>query len=151
MTRYKIIISAIWWGGGLAIIAWFLWLTMIPGTFGDYTNEALDWIIPQLVPTMTLTGAVAFAQGPASWKEPPAQVRYAFLLCCIISLFYLLLVAADIAHALVSVDEHSRGAVDSLASWNKILGVFQGAAASAIGVFFVRSAPGAKGRQAGKD
>jgi len=140
MTRYKIIISSIWWGAGLLIIATFLWLTMNPRNFGSHGGEALDWIIPQLIPTMTLTGAVAYAQGGANWREPPRQVQYAFLLTCIASIFYLGLLVADIAHALSGTGmESDRGAVDALSEWNKILGVFQGLAASAIGVFFVRS------------
>jgi hypothetical protein len=144
MTFYKIVISSIWWGAGLTIIAVFLWLTTNPKNFGPYWSQALDWILPQLIPTMTLTGAVAYAQGPAKWTEPPRQVRFAFMLTCLASIFYLALVVADIIHALSGTFESERGAVDALNEWNKILGVFQGLAASAIGVFFIRSDAAAK-------
>lgn len=146
MTRYKIIISALWWVSGLTIIAVFLWLTSNPANFGKYGGEALDWLLPQLIPTMTLTGAVAYAQGQAKWTEPPRQVRFAFLLTCTVSVFYILLVIGDIAHALLGTVETERGAVDALNDWNKILSVFQGLAASAIGIFFVKSDPPEKPR-----
>lgn len=148
MTRYKIIISSIWWIAGILIISAFLWLTTDPRIFGVHGSEALDWIMPHLIPTMTLTGAVAYAQGGASWTEPPKQVRYAFWLTCGVSIFYFMLLTADIAHALVgTAAESDRGALDALNEWNKILGVFQGLAASAIGVFFVRSDPDARGKK----
>lgn len=142
MTRYKIIISSIWWVAGIAIITLFLWLTSNPANFGPHSGEAIDWIIPQLIPTMTLTGAVAYAHGGASWTRPPKQVRYAFLLTCAVSIFYLGLLVADIFHALGGAPtESDRGALEALSDWNKLLGVFQGLAASAIGVFFVRANP----------
>lgn len=139
MTRYRIVISAIWWGPGLAILLVFLWLVSDPANFGAYSEHATDWIIPHLVPTMTLTGAVAIAQQTGEGEPPGLQMRYAFALTCLISVVYLLVIASVIIVAVSgAATESERGAVDVLTSWNKILGVFQGLAASAIGVFFVR-------------
>jgi hypothetical protein len=139
MTRYRIIISSLWWGLGLAILLTFLWISANPHNFGAHREAAVDWIIPHLIPTMTLTGAVAFAQPGARDRKPSRQLRFAFLLTVVISLVYLTLVAAAVMHAVTGwAGESERGALDVLHSWNKILGVLQGLAASAIGVFFVR-------------
>ena len=139
MTRYRIIISAIWWGPGLAILLVFLWLVSNQDNFGAFSDHAVDWIIPHLVPTMTLTGAVAIAQTSPDSAPPGQQLRYAFALTCLISVVYLLVIASVIVIAVTGqATESERGAVDTLTSWNKILGVLQGLAASAIGVFFVR-------------
>jgi hypothetical protein len=139
MAFYRIVISSIWWGLGLFILLAFLWISANPHNFGDHRDAAIDWIIPHLVPTMTLTGAVAFAQPAEKNRVPGKQLRFAFLLTVVISVVYLLLVAAAILYAVTGLGgESERGAVDALQSWNKILGVLQGLAASAIGVFFVR-------------
>lgn len=141
MNHYRVIISAIWWGAGLTIIAVFLWLASNQTSFGDFSSQALDWLLPQLVPTMTLTGAVAVAH-PGKRGGTGRPMRHAFLLTCVVSIFYLALVVADIAHAFLGTAESDRGVLDALNEWNKILGVFQGIAASAIGVFFVRGGAG---------
>jgi hypothetical protein len=139
MTRYRIIISSIWWGFGLVILLGFLWLAMNPANFGTYTESAIDWIIPHLIPTMTLTGAVAYAHASGPEEPPGQQQRFAFRLTCLISVVYLVVLSAVIAYAVLGIaGESERGAVDALNSWNKILGVLQGLTASAIGVFFVR-------------
>jgi hypothetical protein len=139
MARYRMIITSIWWGFGLAIILLFVWLSMNPTNFGKYNDDALDWLLPHLIPTMTLTGAVAYAKSPSDGRRVSKASRFAFTLACVVSLIYLLLVLAIILRAVTGTGEETeRGAVDVLSNWNKILGVLQGLAASAIGVFFVR-------------
>ncbi|TDW68990.1 hypothetical protein EDF57_101884 [Novosphingobium sp. PhB55] len=134
------IITLIWWGFGLAILLMFIWAAFDEAVFGAFREQAIDWIIPHLIPTMSLTGAVAYTSSSDPQKETSPQARFAFLLACLISVVYLLVLAAVIILALTgSVGESSRGAVDALAEWNKLLGVFQGLAASAIGVFFVKN------------
>lgn len=140
MATYRIIISAIWWGLGLGLLAWIFAASSEPATFGSYVAEARDWIIPHLVPTMTLTGAVALMQSTEGDASPNRQIRFAFLLTVVTSLFYLALVGWAIHYSVEGMfGESERGAVDGLYSWNRILGVIQGLAASAIGVFFVKS------------
>ncbi len=142
MTKYKIIISSLWWGAGLAILLLFLWLTANPAVFGNQTDKAIDWIIPHLIPTLTLTGAVAFVQrGGAEAPAPPTdQMKHAFLLTMAISAVYLLVLGGALVLSISGAPgETANGVIDRLYDWNKILGVIQGLAASAIGVFFVRA------------
>lgn len=140
MTTYRMIITTIWWGFGLGIIMMFVWVTMNSANFGAHSDAAIDWLLPHLIPTMTLTGAVAYATPARKDARISSQTRFAFVLACVISVFYLGLVAAVILHALTGGAgvETPRGAIDTLTGWNKVLGVLQGLAASAIGVFFVR-------------
>lgn len=141
MTRYKIIISSLWWGAGLTILVLFLWLTANPQVFGNQTDKAIDWIIPHLVPTLTLTGAVAFVQRGTEAAAPPSdQMKHAFLLTMAVSSVYLLVLGGALVLSISGAPaETANGVIDRLYGWNKILGVIQGLAASAIGVFFVRS------------
>lgn len=140
MSSYRIIISALWWGGGLGLLAWMFAASSDPAIFGSYVAEARDWIIPHLVPTMTLTGAVAIMQTHEGDAGPGRQVGFAFLLTVVISIFYLALVGWAMHYSIQGMfGESERGSVDGLYSWNRILGVIQGLAASAIGVFFVKS------------
>lgn len=134
------IITAIWWGFGLAILLTFFWIALDGSNFGEHQDQAIDWIIPHLVPTMSLTGAVAYMAPAREERAVTRQMRFAFLLTCAISVIYLLLIAAVIVHAVTGTGvESARGAVDTLTGWNKLLGIFQGLAASSIGVFFVRN------------
>lgn len=141
MTKYKIIISSLWWGAGLLILLLFLWLTANPAVFGNQTDKAIDWIIPHLIPTLTLTGAVAFVQRGAEPAPPPTdQMKHAFLLTMAISIVYLLVLAGALVLSISGAPAQTEnGVIDRLYGWNKILGVIQGLAASAIGVFFIRS------------
>lgn len=140
MSSYRIIISAIWWGLGLGLLAWMFAASSEPATFGSYVTEARDWIIPHVVPTMTLTGVVALMQSTEGDVEPNRQIHFAFLLTVVISIFYLALVGWATHYSIQGMfGESERGSVDGLYSWNRILGVIQGLAASAIGVFFVKS------------
>lgn len=140
MTKYKIIISTIWWVAGLAILLLFLWLAANPQNFGNASDKAIDWIIPHLVPTMTLTGAVAFVQRKSDrGGRPSRQMRHAFILTVAISVVYLCILSGALILTIAGTPpETENGVLDRLYSWNKILGVIQGLAASAIGVFFVR-------------
>ena len=139
LTRYRMIITSVWWGGGLAIILAFIWVTLDDSNFGAFGSQALDWLLPHILPTMTLTGAVAYSR-PAETDGPVTkQIRFAFALACLISVFYLLLLLLITGFTLMGTGvESQRGIIDSLLKWNKLLGVLQGLAASAIGVFFVK-------------
>jgi uncharacterized membrane protein YGL010W len=135
------VITSIWWGFGLLILLIFFWIAANPENFGEYRENAIDWVLPHFIPTMTLTGAVAYTRPAAGDCVPDRNIRFAFVLTCLVSIVYLLMIAAIIALAVTGFGEveTERGAVDTLTSWNKVLGVFQGLAASAIGVFFVRN------------
>jgi hypothetical protein len=141
MNSYRMIITGIWWGFGLTILLLFFWIAANPANFGAYRDNAIDWVLPHFIPTMTLTGAVAYVRPARGDAVPDRNIRFAFALTCLISIVYLTMIAAIVALAVTGYGgvESDRGAVDTLMSWNKVLGVFQGLAASAIGVFFVRN------------
>src|SRR5687767_4329 len=99
MVKYRMIITAIWWGFGLAIILLFAWIVMNPANFGKYDDAAWDWLLPHLIPTMTLTGAVAYTKSGPEGVPVGKQARFAFSLACFMSVIYLLLVLAIIMRA----------------------------------------------------
>jgi len=135
----KLILTAIWWGFGILLISVFMWLSSVDSVFGLKQDIAVDWLLPHLIPTMTLTGAAAYAgSDKAAAREKPTG-KAPFVLACVASVFYLALLSFIIVTTLAgSPQESANGVVDALLSKNKILGVFQGLAASAIGVFFVK-------------
>lgn len=141
MISYRITITLIWWVLGTIILLSFFWVSADRNIFGEYRSQGFDWLLPNLIPTMTLTGAVAYSAPKASDDAivPTRQVRFAFLFACALSLIYLAVLAATIALALTEASESPRGVIDALTSWNKLLCVLQGFAASAIGIFFVRN------------
>lgn len=138
IARYRRQITMVWWLGGGLLILVMLYLTTRPMLFQS-AQEPLGWLLPHIVPTMTLTGAVAYFGGsPKATGGDAADVAFLFRLAAGVSGAYLLLIAFVILVA--SSGTGSSGTLlERLAAWNVILGVLQGLPASFIGVFFAKN------------
>lgn len=137
MTK-KLTLTAIWWVSGIVMISLVVYLGSLENVFGSHGDAAIDWLLPHLIPTMTLTGAAAYAHKDKQGPDEAEPGNAPFILACVASLFYLALLAFLLTTSLTATTESANGVIDALLDKNKILGVFQGLAASAIGVFFVK-------------
>ena len=113
----------------MALAALLLWRliqrdTVVPGL--------IDWLTPNLAPTLSLVGGVALLTKPEA--ESPL-LRTAFWQALLLSLVYLVTLTAAVMIGLTTA-----GALaEMITPFNKLLGLFQGAVAASLGVFFAKS------------
>ena len=132
MQRHRFHIAALWycWSGVLAL---FLLLRLGQQNLSDL----LQWLLPNLLPTLTLVGAVALvAPSPASAAVPADKeaLKFASRIALGISAFYLLALTIASVTGVLALDKMT----DTLKPYNFLLGPMQGLVASTLGVFFAR-------------
>jgi hypothetical protein len=128
-------LAVVWFSGG----GFILLLVIIQSLMGKYegkTDEAWSWLLPTLMPTLSLIIGVLAAG--AKRENPPEETvtRFIFNLSFWLSFTYLLLVALTI---LVSpfTAENVKESLELMHRSNLWLGPLQGLVGAALGVFFV--------------
>ncbi|MEG3181892.1 hypothetical protein [Sphingomonas sp. LT1P40] len=140
LGRYRRLITLVWWLGGALLILLVLGLAAVPSVSRD-THELLGWLLPHVLPSMTLTGAVAYFAGPPKTVDTkPEEMKFLFRLALTASVFYLLVLVIVIIVSLLALSRGQQGIlVERLQDWNIVIGVMQALPASAIGVFFAKN------------
>ena len=139
MDKRRLILTALWWIWGLFLFGLLIALSHRP-LFGSQVRAAWEWFVSNLLPTMSLVGATAYA-GAGAERRPDPLLMPAFVLC----------VAASVAH-LAALTFSLLGSVssatplDDLRTASLWLGPLQALATSALGVFFLKTSPSTKRR-----
>lgn len=121
----------IWMGAGVPLIALVFAQTVLFDVYGSKDDEVLKWLLGAVVPTASLMIGVLVSQA-RSRKAPRRQAdRFLFGLAAVLSVVYLLALAATVAAAALG---YSTGPIDRAATF---LQLFNGLVAAALGAFFV--------------
>jgi cytochrome b561 len=146
LDRAQRTLAMIWFPLSALIIILFIVMTF-GGALRDakhpnMTQEAFAWVLPALLPTLSLIvgalGASAVGPQPAT---PPNVNRMYYRLAIALSVFYLLLVlATPLAGPLTDMTPS-----DLLKTSNLWLAPIQGLTASTLGALFVSKKPAAEG------
>jgi hypothetical protein len=108
-------------------------LSRKPALFSpEEVRQIWDWFVPNLMPTLTLVGAAAYA-GKATLTRDGEGETILFSLCLAVSLLYLFL----LADALLSL-QASTATIEDLRRSNLWLGPLQALATSLLGYFFIK-------------
>ena len=111
------------------------------GRYEDKTNEAWNWLLPTIMPTLGLIFAVLTSTAREAIRSQ-AMVRKSFVqIVTWLSVAYLVLVLATIA-AQPWVARDAAQALTLMRNSNLWLGPFQGLVATAMGVLFVSKKEG---------
>lgn len=137
---YRLILTGLWWAWGLLLIVVMIGLSRNPALFAD-PKAAWDWFLPNLLPTLTLVGASAYAGGLNPAKLQAGEGLF-FTLCLLVSAIYLGALSVSILGT-----QTSSAPLDSLRGANTYLGPLQGLVTSLLGFFFVKPAAGSKSGQ----
>jgi len=114
-------------GGGLLFLV--VVAQTMAGYYGDRAKSAWSWLLPTIMPTLSLIVGAVVTQKP----ESTATVdRLAYRISLGLSLCYLLLALATIAAQPFS----GMGALDFMSTSNLWLGPLQGLLGISLGVFF---------------
>jgi hypothetical protein len=132
MQGYRLRLMLTWLvGGGVVLLIMILQTTF--GHYGDDAQGAWQWLLPNLIPTLTLVmGVSAFTRpDPAT---TPSGIKSLFTICMAMSIFYLLVLVLPIL-----LQPMVGGApLPLLRQSNLWLGPLQGLASTLLGVFFAR-------------
>jgi hypothetical protein len=123
-------LTYLWWIWGLGLIVLFTIISAVGSVFEK--SEGLEWLLPNIMPTMTLVGAASYTQRQAPQVDQRAR-RPLYHLALIVSTAYLLMLSASVPMLAYSSDP-----VGLLLKWNLGLGPLQGLCASVLGVFFLK-------------
>lgn len=125
-------IALLWFcGGGFAMIV--LIVQSIAGTWGSWVSDAWSWLLPTILPTLTLilsTVTMEAIQQRASRREVNV---FAYRLCLGLSAFYLICVVS----LLLAVNFLQIKPLELMKMSSLWLAPLQGLLSGIIGVFFV--------------
>lgn len=130
-------IALLWFCGG-AVAFLILMAQSIAGTWGQWTSDAWSWLLPTILPTLTLMIATFAAEANSAVKKEEVNL-FSYWLCLGLSAFYLICVLVIIGAANI-VPMKPLDLMKMSSFW---LAPLQGLLSGIIGVFFV------KGRDSG--
>lgn len=124
-------LAAIWLGGGGVLFVVVL-VQSLAGKYGEQTGVAWSWLLPALIPTISLiVGAVAY--DAVKSKTETTVDRMAFRVAGGLSVFYLLLLTTTLL-----AEPLTRSSPLELLEMSKLwLGPVQGLVGLSLGAFFV--------------
>ena len=128
---------AIVWVTGAGVLFLVLVLQSIFGRYGDKTNDAWAWLLPTIIPTLSLiVGVVASDALDKSVRAASVDV-FMYRLALSLSVAYLVVVSLTIFLGPLS----DWPQLELMKLSNLWLAPLQGIVAAAIGVFFVSKGP----------
>ena len=130
MERQRNILTLVWLIWGVLLIILLVMLSYQSAVFGDDTEAAWKWFLPNILPTLMLVSGVAVQQRVAGQKAKSAAAMV-FILALVFTVIYLLLLSIAVVSVLFVTDP-----LVALTKSNYWLGPVQGLAASFLGVFF---------------
>ncbi len=124
------------WFVGAGSIFFIVLVQSLLGRYGEQANEAWGWLLPTVMPTLSLIIGVLVFDAVQKEKKPKTIDRFLFRLTVSLSSAYLAAVFLVIAlQPLADVPP-----LQMMTQANVWLGPFQGLVAAAMGAFFVKAA-----------
>jgi hypothetical protein len=133
MTGSKKRLAIIWFiGGGLLFL--LLLIQTIFGRYGDRAKEAWAWLLPTIVPTLSMITAGVMVSGPLGKSlEKKTVDQFAFRLSLVLSICYIITVSLTIFLSPFS----EFPSLELMKLSNLWLAPFQGLVSAALAIFFV--------------
>ncbi len=126
-------IAILWFcGGGLAMI--ILIAQSIAGTWGTWVSDAWSWLLPTILPTLTLIVTTVVVESTQQRTSRTEVNSFAYYLCLGLSAFYLICVVT----ILIAVNFVQTKPLELMKMSSLWLAPLQGLLSGIIGVFFVK-------------
>ncbi|MDQ8197464.1 hypothetical protein QEH56_04855 [Pelagicoccus enzymogenes] len=128
-------LATIWFILSLVLFAFVFMQTTVGNVYGDSKAEAWEWLLPAIMPTLSLIIGVVTIESTNRSEDSKKVDRFQYRLAFYLSFVYLLALLLT----LILQQFNGAGAMDALDSSSAWLGGFQGLVGGALGVFFVRT------------
>lgn len=133
MAKCKKKLTVLWLCGAGLIFLVFIFQTIF-GRYGEKVDEAWQWLLPTLMPTLFLIVGTWVVEALSKETKRKMIDKFVFRLSFILSIVYILLVAITIFLQPFA----QLSALELMKKSNLWLGPFQGLVSASIGVFFVK-------------
>jgi hypothetical protein len=133
MRACKRKLAILWFSSAGVMLITFV-LQTIFGHYGTHSDDAWAWLLPTIMPTLSLIIAVLVAEAVGKSDEDRTSDRFMFHLAFILSAGYLVMVALTVF--LQPFAENPP--VETFKQSSLWLGPVQGLVTAALGVFFVQ-------------
>ncbi len=135
MAKCKKRLATLWFFGAGLLFFLIIFQTFF-GRYGEKADEAWKWLLPTIMPTLSLIAAVYATDTSEKKVEPKMVNRFKFRLSFCISAAYLITVSLSIFIAPFV----SASPLELMRQSNLWLGPFQGLVSAFTGVFFIKGA-----------
>lgn len=135
-------LTLLWFGFSGLIFAFMLLYTLRGLPFGPRTAEVWGWLMPNIMPTLTLIVSVLVLESRGKGVDLPPASPLLFRLALLMSVVYLLTLLALVVVPANFTDQPALELLRSTGIW---LGPFQGLVSGALGGFFVSKPPAPAG------
>ena len=126
-------LAVLWFcGGGLAMI--ILIVQSIAGTWGTWVSDAWSWLLPTILPTLTLILSTVVVEATQQRVSRSEVNLFAYYLCLGLSAFYLICIVS----ILFTVNFVQIKPLELMKMSSLWLAPLQGLLSGIIGVFFVK-------------
>lgn len=123
----------IWYGGG-SLLFLFVLLQTFFGRYGEQPEKAWTWLLPTIMPTLSLITGVLVAKKPSNESSDSAPDSFLYRLAIILSIFYL-----SVVFLTLLLQPFSPLTIyELMAKSNLWLAPMQGLVTAALGVFFTQ-------------
>lgn len=133
IRKAKRILASVWFlMAGLLFVIVFI--QTLSGYYGDKVSEAWAWLLPTIMPTLSLIIAVLVSDSVQVTPETRDVSRFIFVLAISLSTVYLLAVMIVVLCGQLTLT----APLELMKTANLGLGPLQGLVVAAIGIFFVK-------------
>ena len=127
-------LTLLWFGLSGLLFAFMMLYTIRGVPFGVRTTEVWAWIMPNIMPTLTLIISVLVLDSKGKGLQLPAPSPFLFWLAMVLSVVYLATLLILVVVPANFTDQPSPDLLRSTGVW---LGPLQGLVSGALGGFFV--------------
>ena len=124
------------WFASAGVIFAIVLTQSLGGRFGSNLTDAWSWLLPNVMPTLSLIVGVFIADLQQGGVEKMVD-RFVFRMATSLSVVYFLTILATLL-AIPFISLHGMQPIDLLKASNLWLAPLQGLAAAALGAFFVK-------------
>ncbi len=128
---------ALEWFGICGILFLVVFLQTIFNKFGDRSDEVWSWLLPNIMPVLTMIAGVLIADAKSTGQTRKVGIGY-YLFAAGLSGFYLLLILLIVFLGPLVAASSGLQIFDMIERTGILLGPLQGVAASALGIFFLK-------------
>ena len=131
-------LTVLWFGLSGLLFAFMMLYTIRGLPFGPRTAEVWGWLMPNIMPVLTLIVSVLVLESRGKGVELPPASPLLFTLAMVLSVAYLLTLLVLVVVPANFTDQPALELLRSTGIW---LGPFQGLVSGALGGFFVSKPP----------
>ena len=124
---------ALVWFSGAGFIFFIVLLQTILGTYGDKAKDAWSWLMPTIIPTLSLIIGVLVSDSISQRSKDISVDHFVFKLSFYLSIAYVVVVSLTVLLSVFS----EQSPIELMKLSNLWLAPFQGLVSAALGAFFI--------------